>query len=153
MKPTASTYSCRRIVGGLAQGPVLRSSDGICFYLVDPRTGIMTERGHPLSGKSMAGTVLVFPTGKGSSVVQLDGLYQLVKHGVAPIALVVESPDPVLVACAVIMDLPLVSGVGSDFYDTIADGRLITVDADAATLTVSEDRQSAQGTTSEGRST
>ncbi len=96
----------------------------------------MTEKGHPISGKSVAGTVLVFPTGKGSSVVQLDGLYQLVKHGVAPRAMVVESPDTVLVACAVIMEIPLVSAVDSAFYERVQDGRQVTVDADAGTLAV-----------------
>jgi hypothetical protein len=98
-------YACRGIVRGRATGTVLRSSDGICFYLVEPTSGVMTEKGHPINGRSVAGSVLVFPTGKGSSVVQLDGLYQLVKHGVGPKAMVVDSPDTVLVACAVIMEI------------------------------------------------
>jgi hypothetical protein len=127
-------FACRGIVHGVADGAVLHSSDGICFYLVEPRTGVMTEKGHPIAGASVAGSVLVFPTGKGSSVVQLDGLYQLVKHGVAPRAMVVAHPDTVLVACAVIMEIPLVTAVDPTFYERVSDGRQVTVDADEGSL-------------------
>jgi uncharacterized protein len=133
--PPEELYGCRRIVGGRAAGTVLRSSDGICFYKVEPESGVMTEKGHPINGRSVAGTVLVFPTGKGSSVVQLDGLYQLVKHGVAPRAMVVESPDTVLVACAVIMEIPLVTAVDGAFYERVVDGMNLAVDADAGSVT------------------
>ena len=129
-------YECRGIVHGRTSGDILRSSDGICFYLVDPTSGVMTEKGHPLNGRSIAGTVLVFPTGKGSSVVQLDGLYQLVKHGVAPRAIVVQSPDTVLVACAVIMEIPLVTDVDATFDDKVLDGQQVAVDADEGWLVV-----------------
>jgi hypothetical protein len=129
-------FACRGIVHGLSDGTVLRSSDGICFYLVEPGSGVMTEKGHPIIGRSVAGTVLVFPTGKGSSVVQLDGLYQLVKHGVAPRAMVVESPDTVLVACAVIMEIPLVTAVDPTFYDRVSDGQEVAVDADEGWLAI-----------------
>ena len=130
------TYGCRGIVQGRSDGKILRSSDGICFYRVEPHSGVMTEKGHPIEGTSVAGTVLVFPTGKGSSVVQLDGLYQLVKHGVAPSAMVVESPDTVLVACAVIMEIPLVTAVNPAFYERVMDGLHVAVNAGAGSVTV-----------------
>jgi predicted aconitase with swiveling domain len=96
----------------------------------------MTEKGLPLNGRSVAGAVLVFPTGKGSSVVQLDGLYQLVKHGVAPRAMVVQSPDTVLVACAVIMEIPLVTEVDATFHEDVSDGQQVAVEADEGWLVV-----------------
>lgn len=129
-------YGCRGIVQGRSDGKILRSSDGICFYLVAPDSGVMKEKGHPIEGTSVAGTVLVLPTGKGSSVVQLDGLYQLVKHGVAPSAMIVESPDTVLVACAVIMEIPLVTAVDSAFYERVVDGLHVAVDADAGSVAI-----------------
>lgn len=127
---------CRTIVPGSAKGPLLKSSDGVCFYTIDPDSGVVAEKGHPLLGRSVAGTVLAFPNGKGSSVVQLDGLYQLVKHGVAPVALIVESLDTVLVSCAVIMDIPLVTEVDPDFFEALPDGTPVEVDADAGTVAV-----------------
>jgi predicted aconitase with swiveling domain len=134
--PQPSVHTCRGIVRGKARGKVLRSSDGICFYTVEPESGVVAEKGHPLAGRCVAGTALIFPHGKGSSVVQLDGLYQLVKHGVAPTSLIVESLDTVLVACAVIMDIPLVADVDASFYDRALDGALVEVDANAGTLTL-----------------
>jgi predicted aconitase with swiveling domain len=136
MSPAGETFACRGIVSGRAEGEILQSSDGICFYRVHPETGVMTEEGHPIAGVSVADTVLVFPTGKGSSVVQLDGLYQLVKHGVAPRALVVASPDTVLVTCAVIMEIPVVTAVDPAFYELVTDGSSVIVDADAGVLIV-----------------
>lgn len=110
--------------------------DSVCFYLVEPESGSMTEKGLPLKGRSVAGAVLLFPTGKGSSVVQLDGLYQLVKHGVAPRAMVVQSPDTVLVACAVIMEIPLVTKVDATFHERVSDGQQVAVEADEGWLVV-----------------
>ena len=127
---------CRTIVPGSASGPLLKSSDGVCFYTINPTSGVVAEKGHPLLGRSVAGTVLVFPNGKGSSVVQLDGLYQLVKHNVSPVALIVESLDTVLVSCAVIMNIPLVTEVDRGFFEALRDGTLVEVNADAGTVAV-----------------
>ena len=57
----------RTIYKGIAQGEALVTSMGISFFGgVDPETGVIVERGHELEGQSIAGKVLVFPTGKGS---------------------------------------------------------------------------------------
>ncbi|HOR19263.1 MAG TPA: DUF126 domain-containing protein, partial [Brevefilum sp.] len=59
----------RTIYPGVAEGDALVSRMGISFYGgVDPDTGVITEEGHDLRGQSLAGKVLVFPTGKGSTV-------------------------------------------------------------------------------------
>lgn len=122
--------SCHKIVGGRADGEVLISSDPVCFYLVDPETGRVLEKGHALEGRCIAGKVLVFPGGKGSSVVQADGLYQLTTRGTAPKAMIIQNPDTVLVATAVIMGVPLVDQVDPAFYRSVADGDWVEVDAD-----------------------
>ena len=59
----------RVIKAGRARGVALVSSEPISFFgLVDAETGTVIEKGHPLEGQSVAGRVLVFPTGKGSTV-------------------------------------------------------------------------------------
>jgi len=110
--------------------------DAIRFCRVEPESGGMTERGHPLHGRSVAGAVLVLPTGKGSSVVQLDGQYQLVKHGVAPRAMVAQRPDTVLVAWAVITEVPLLTEVDATFHERVSDGQQVAVDGDDGGLVV-----------------
>ena len=71
-----------------------------------------------------------FPGGKGSSVVQQDGLYHLDRFGNMPSALIVKDPDPVLVAGAIIMEIPMVDRIDQEFYDTVKDGDMVTVNAD-----------------------
>jgi hypothetical protein len=111
------------------------STDAICFYLVDPPTGTVIEPGHAIEGRSVAGAVLVCPGGKGSSVVQADGLYQLSKAGTAPVAIVVAEFDTVLVASAVIIGVPLVRCAPEDFAQ-IRDGDVLDVDADQEAVTI-----------------
>ena len=74
----SKTYHCSQITKGkVDSAPALVSKDAICFYLVEPETGVVKERNHDAFGKSVVGKVLIMPSGKGSSVVQLDGLYKL----------------------------------------------------------------------------
>ncbi|MGA2529833.1 MAG: DUF126 domain-containing protein [Acidimicrobiales bacterium] len=130
-----TVLACRGAAPGKASGPAVVSSDAICFYLVDPPSGTVIEPGHDIEGRSIAGAVLVCPGGKGSSVVQADGLYQLAKAGTSPAAIVVEVFDTVLVATAVIMSVPLVRCDPSDI-GRIRDGDTLEVDADEESVTI-----------------
>lgn len=121
-------YSCHKISEGVAEGEALISTDDIMFYLIDPSTGVVIEKGHSLEGKSISGKVLIFPGGKGSSVVQADGLYQLLIKNNAPKALVIQNPDTVLVASAIIMETPMVDRVDEGFYKAVKDGDMVRVD-------------------------
>ena len=124
------TFSCREISRGIMEGEVLLSQDQILFYHADPATGVITERDHCLEGISVKGKILVFPGGKGSSVVQQDGLYHLDRFHNMPAALIIQDPDPVLVAGAIIMELPMVDKVDPAFYETVKDGDMVAVNAD-----------------------
>ena len=78
----------RTIYRGKVAGEALVSHMGISFFGgVDPDTGIVVERGHELEGQSVSGKVLVFPTGKGSTVGSYT-LYRLKHAGKAPAAIV-----------------------------------------------------------------
>lgn len=133
-----SEFTCHRISEGRGEGELLVSSDDMCFYLVNPEDGTVIESGHSLYGVSIAGKILSFPNGKGSSVVQADGLYQLQKTGMAPRAMIVRNPDTTLVASAIILEIPLVDRLGEEFYASAHDGALVGVDADAQVVTVAE---------------
>ncbi len=130
------TYNCHKISDGVVEGEVLISTDDIMFYLLDPETGIMIEKGHSLEGKSVAGKILVFPGGKGSSVVQADGMFQLAMKNNAPKAMIIKNPETVLVSSAIIMETPMVDRVDEEFYKTIKDGDRIRLDADNGQITL-----------------
>ena len=62
-------FQGRKIYQGLAQGETLVTSMGISFFGgVDPDSGLIVEKDHELEGQSISGKILVFPTGKGSTV-------------------------------------------------------------------------------------
>jgi predicted aconitase with swiveling domain len=78
----------RRIYKGVAVGEAIVTKDGISFYGgVDPDTGEVVENGHELEGQSITGKVLVFPTGKGSTVGSYT-MYRMMKNNTAPAAIV-----------------------------------------------------------------
>ena len=133
---SAKTFKCETIAAGKAVGPALVSNEAICFYLVEPDSGILIEQKHVLEGRSMAGTVLVAHAGKGSSVVQIDGLFKIAMKGKAPVAVVLRNPDPVFVSALLVMEIPSVYNVDEDFYSYIHDGDSVTVDTDGGVITV-----------------
>ena len=100
----------------------------------------MTEVGHALEGVSVKDKILVFPGGKGSSVVQMDGLYKLELNGAAPLGFIVQEPDTVLVSTAIIMEIPMVDRVEDEFYSTVRTGDQISIDAseELAAITLTE---------------
>lgn len=123
-------FKCHKISEGVAEGEVIISKDDIMFYLIDPETGKVVEPAHDLEGKSISNKILIFPMGKGSSVVQADGLYQLNQRGNAPKAMIIQYPETVLVSSAIIMEIPMVDKVDPEFYEVVKDGDRIRVDAD-----------------------
>jgi predicted aconitase with swiveling domain len=40
--------SCHKLAKGFGEGEALVSKDPICFYLVEPKTGVVREKGHQL---------------------------------------------------------------------------------------------------------
>ncbi len=122
--------SGRSISKGIAKGPVLLSKDEISFFGgVDPKTGIVQEKGHALEGKCIAGTVLVFPRGKGSTVGSYIML-QLKKNGKAPVAIINIEAEPIIAVGAIISEIPMIDKLEKDPYSVLKDEVLVTVDAD-----------------------
>ncbi len=134
------TFDCHKIAGGSAKGEILYSNDPMCFYLIDPKTGVVIEKEHCLYGQSITGKILVFPYGKGSSVVQADGMYQLKLTGMEPAGMIVQDADTTLAASAIIFDSPMVNKIDPEFYSAAADGSLdgheAALDADNGRLTL-----------------
>lgn len=122
-------FSCHKISEGIAEGEAIISEDSIMFYLITPDTGVVIEPAHSLEGKSIARKILIFPSGKGSSVVQADGLFQLNKKGSAPAGMIIQYPETVLVSSAIIMDIPLVDKIDPEFYDVVKDGDRVRINA------------------------
>ncbi|MCJ7719490.1 DUF126 domain-containing protein [Candidatus Bathyarchaeota archaeon] len=134
------SLKCHKIIGGCGEGEALVSHEPICFYLTDPKTGVIREKTHELAGKNVANKVLVFPSGKASSVVQIDGLFKLASNNLAPKAMIVKDVETVLVVSAFIAKVPLVDKLEQDPFEAISTGDFVKVDADKSIITITRQR-------------
>ena len=97
----------RGISRGIGSGDLLVSPEPISFLSgVDPETGIVIERGHPLEGQSIAGRVLAFPYGKGSTVGSYV-IYALKRNDRAPVAIINTEAEPIIAVGAIIAEIPM----------------------------------------------
>jgi predicted aconitase with swiveling domain len=123
---------CRTISRGVAEGEVLLTNDAISFLgNVDPETGEIVEAQHELYGQSIAGKVLVFPHGKGSTVGSYV-IYQLFKNGVAPAAMINLESEPIVAVGAIISEIPLVDRLEKDPYEILKNGDRVIVNSTEA---------------------
>ncbi len=98
----------RTISKGVAEGELLVSQKPVSFYGgVDPNTGVVTDGESDIKGQSISGKILVFPTGKGSTVGSYT-LYRLKKNGKAPAAIINGDCETICAVGGIISDLPLV---------------------------------------------
>jgi uncharacterized protein len=115
----------RVIHAGRAEGKAVVSPAPIGFLGgVDPDTGVVLETGHPLAGRSMAGSVLVFPGGKGSTVGSYT-ILRLRRSGHAPVAMINLESEAIVAVGAIIADIPMVDRVD---IEMIHDGDWVTVE-------------------------
>jgi uncharacterized protein len=122
----------RVIKAGRGEGPALVSPAPIGFLGgVDPDTGVVLEPGHPLQGKSIAGKVLVFPTGKGSTVGSYT-ILRLGRGGHGPAAMINAESEAIVAVGAIIADIPMLDRID---INLIRDGDWVVVDDDSVMVT------------------
>jgi predicted aconitase with swiveling domain len=118
----------RSIYQGTTQGEALATLQPISFFGgVDPETGVVVERGHTLEGQCIAGKVLVFPTGKGSTVGSYT-LYRLKMNGHAPLAILNAECETIIAVGCIIAEIPCVDQLP---INEIPSGSLVWIDGDS----------------------
>jgi phosphomecalonate degydratase small subunit len=126
--------NCRKIVGGSGEGQALVTAQPINFLaMVDARTGKITDPKHDLYGKSLKGSVLVFPYAIGSSVGAY-AIYSLREYGTAPSAIVCARADITTASGCAIANIPVVDL--PEGAPAIEQGSVAKVEADAGRITV-----------------
>ena len=123
----------RKIYKGIAEAEAMVTKDGISFYGgVDPDTGIVVEVGHDLEGQSITGKILVFSTGKGSTVGSYT-MYRMKKNNMAPAAIVNESIDTIIAVGCIISEIPCVDKID---INRIKTGQIVIVNGSEGTVEV-----------------
>jgi predicted aconitase with swiveling domain len=101
----------RKIYEGMVEAEAIVTHEGISFYGgVDPDSGKIVEVGHELEGQSITGKVLVFPTGKGSTVGSYT-MYRMKKNNTAPVAIVNKEIDTIIAVGCIISEIPCVDKI------------------------------------------
>lgn len=125
----------RTISPGKARGEAIVSSSPIGFYGgVDPKTGVIIEKGHELEGMCIKDKILVFPRGKGSTVGSYV-IYGLKKNGVAPAAILNEETETIVATGVILAGIPCIDGIDIGKVKT---GDRLVVNADEATVEIEQ---------------
>jgi phosphomecalonate degydratase small subunit len=121
----------RTIYPGTAQGEALVTTQAISFFGgVDPETGVVVERGHELEGQCISGKVLVFPTGKGSTVGSYT-LYRLKHNGHAPLAILNAECETITAVGCIISEIVCIDQL--PIHDIVT-GSLVRINGDIVNL-------------------
>jgi predicted aconitase with swiveling domain len=126
-------FQGRKISAGRAEGDALVTSMGISFYGgIDPETGRVMEKGHALEGQFIGGKILVFSTGKGSTVGSYT-LYRLKKAGKAPAAILNAESETITAVGCIISGIPCVDHIP---IEQITTGMHVRVDAEGGIVEI-----------------
>ena len=123
----------RGIARGVGKGPLLVSPAPVSFLSgVDPASGIIVEKGHPLQGESIAGKVFAFPYGKGSTVGSYV-LYALSRNGHAPAGIINTEAEPIIATGAIIGGIPMIDRIEVPM-NRLRNGVLVVINGDTGEM-------------------
>ncbi|MEM4521044.1 MAG: DUF126 domain-containing protein [Candidatus Bathyarchaeia archaeon] len=102
---------------------------------LNPYNGKIVERGHELEGQCVAGKILVFPHGKGSTTGPWQ-FYVAYKRGNAPKAIINVKAETVVAVSAIITSTPMVHLLEKNPLEIIETGDYVIVDANNGVVEV-----------------
>ena len=121
------------LVSGRVEGIVLKSNDPINFLgTVDKKTGIISDKNHTLFEKSLKNTILVFPSGIGSSVGAYT-IYSIKSNNTAPIAMICKKADLTVATGCALANIPLII-IDDKEFELIKNGMKMSLDTDSTNL-------------------
>jgi len=114
------------LVQGNIEGVVLKSENPINFLgTVDKKTGIISDKNHDLFGKSIANSILVFPSGVGSSVGAYT-IYSIKSNNAAPLAMICKKADLTVATGCALANIPVLI-ISNNEFDSLVNGMKIKI--------------------------
>lgn len=121
-------FLARHAMGAKVRGEALVARDGFSArYDLDRSAGTFSRPTHKLAGQSYVGKVLVLDTAKGG-VASAWMLHEMASRGIVPLALVLNSVNPILVQGAAFGNVTLLAGFETDITAQIPNGATIEID-------------------------
>ncbi len=132
------------LMAGAAAGKLLWSDVGLSFWGgIDPASGTVIDRHHPLSGRCVRNAVLAIPAGRGSCTGS-SVMLELLLSGNAPAALILAGRDDILLLGVLVAKVMFghsiaVVSISPQDFDALRQFDAISVEAlgDAETLACS----------------
>jgi uncharacterized protein len=118
----------RHALGERVRGQALVAKDGFSArYDLDRIRGIFSRPSHKLVGQSYVGRILVLDVAKGG-VATAWMLHEMASRGVVPLALVLNSVNPIMAQGAVFGGVTLLAGFDEDITSKVPSGALVELD-------------------------
>jgi hypothetical protein len=131
-------FLARQAMGNKVRGQALVAKDGFSArYDLDRIGGTFSRPAHKLAGQSYRGRILVLDTAKGG-VASAWMLREMASRGVVPLALVLNSVNPIIAQGAAFGGITLLAGFAGDITAQIPHGATVEVDPAARTVRVVE---------------
>ncbi len=123
------TFYGNSIREGYAEGEVIVAKS-LCFLGgVDPETGMVIEKGHPLEGKSITEKILVLYNTRGSSAQCLPAYAMIKSYKKGPKGIITCAKDTTIGSIAIVAEVPSVR-LGKEALDEIKSGDYIKMRAE-----------------------
>lgn len=118
------------LVQGKVEGTILKSETAINFLgTVNKKTGIISDKNHELFEKSIKNSVLVFPSGVGSSVGAYT-IYSIKSNNSAPLAMICRKADLTVATGCALANIPLII-ISDEEFSSIQNGQKIALDTES----------------------
>jgi predicted aconitase with swiveling domain len=128
--------TARHGIGKPVRGEALVARDGFSArYDLDRIRGVFSRPAHKLAGQSYAGKILVLDTAKGG-VATAWMLHEMAARGLVPLAIVLNSVNPILVQGAAFGGVSMLVGFDADITAQVPHGAAVEIDPAARTLRV-----------------
>ena len=129
-------FTARHAVGKAVKGDALVAHDGFSArYDLDRIRGVFSRPSHKLAGQSYVGKILVLDTAKGG-VASSWMLHEMASRGIVPLALVLNSVNPIVVQGAAFGNVTLLAGFDGDITASVPHGATVEIDPAKRTLRV-----------------
>jgi predicted aconitase with swiveling domain len=126
----------RHAIGSAVTGEALVAHDGFSArYDLDRARGVFSRPTHKLAGQSYVGRILVLDTAKGG-VASAWMLHEMASRRLAPLALVFNSVNPILVQGAAFGDIAMLAGFDGDITSLVPDGARLKIQPERKLLTI-----------------
>ncbi|HEY4296909.1 MAG TPA: DUF126 domain-containing protein [Paraburkholderia sp.] len=129
-------FTARCAMGEKVSAEALVAKDGFSArYDLNRLEGVFSRPAHKLVGQSYVGRILVLDTAKGG-VASAWMLHEMQSRNMAPLAIVFNTVNTILVQGAALGGITMLAGFDEDVTEAIPHGSLVEIDPASKTLKV-----------------